>query len=266
MANKSVSAILPNYNYARFISSRIDEVLNQTYPISELIILDDASTDDSVNIIKQKLPEIKKLHPSLKVKVLVSKQNSGNVFLQWQKGIKLATSDYIWIAELDDSAKPTFLETVIRGFDNQKVVLSYTNSKFVDQNNKPILKDNLRKLKDAFRRNLLVFNTIPNVSAVVLKNQPELVTFLDEAKNYHLSGDWFFYIKISETGKIIFNKKSLNLHRLHASSVTKTTDLKKRFAEMHSIHQYVITHNLADEKTKKSIRTLEQKLKVNWGL
>ena len=87
-----------------------------------------------------------------------------------------------------------------------------------------------------------------------------------EAKKYHLSGDWFFYIKVSETGKITYSKKSLNLHRLHLKSVTKTTDFKERFLEMQSIHRYVIENNLADEKTKKSIRLLEQRLKASWGL
>ena len=46
-----VSIIIPNYNYARFLQQRIESVLAQTYTDYEIILLDDASTDDSVSIL-----------------------------------------------------------------------------------------------------------------------------------------------------------------------------------------------------------------------
>ena len=46
--NKKVSVVIPNYNYESFLQERIDSVLLQTYPIYELIILDDCSKDNSV--------------------------------------------------------------------------------------------------------------------------------------------------------------------------------------------------------------------------
>ena len=58
---KKISVIIPNYNYEKFIEERIDSVLNQTYPIYELIILDDKSTDNSVEIIEEKIKNIKKI-------------------------------------------------------------------------------------------------------------------------------------------------------------------------------------------------------------
>jgi glycosyltransferase involved in cell wall biosynthesis len=48
-----VSVIMPNYNGARYISEAIESVISQTYPIWELIIIDDCSTDNSVNIIEE---------------------------------------------------------------------------------------------------------------------------------------------------------------------------------------------------------------------
>ena len=262
--NKTVSVILPNYNYAEYIQSRIDQILRQTYPVSEIIILDDASTDDSVDEIKDALAKIRDSHPEIKLKVLINKTNSGNVFSQWQKGIKLATSDYIWIAELDDVARPDFLKTSVGALMKKTVVLSCVDSKFIDAKGHPVLKDNLRRFKDTFRRNILVLNTIPNVSAVVFKNQPKLVEFLEDAKKYRLSGDWFFYIKISETGRIAYIRKTLNLHRLHSGSVTKTTNLACRLREMRDIHQYVLKHHTVDKRTRDKIKKLEEKLCKRW--
>ena len=56
---KKVSVIIPNYNYEKYIIERIDSVLMQTYPIYELIILDDCSTDNSINVIEEKIKNIK---------------------------------------------------------------------------------------------------------------------------------------------------------------------------------------------------------------
>ena len=89
---KKVSVIIPNYNYQDYIIERIDSILLQTYPIYELIILDDCSTDNSVEVINKKIEEIKKQYPELKIKFIVNEKNSGGcVFKQWKKGFDSAS-------------------------------------------------------------------------------------------------------------------------------------------------------------------------------
>ena len=53
--NLKVTAVIPNYNYERFLNERIDSILFQTYPVNELIILDDCSTDKSVELIESRI-------------------------------------------------------------------------------------------------------------------------------------------------------------------------------------------------------------------
>ena len=55
---KKVSVIIPNYNYEKYIIERIDSVLMQTYPIYEIVILDDCSPDNSVKVINKKIDDI----------------------------------------------------------------------------------------------------------------------------------------------------------------------------------------------------------------
>ena len=77
---EKVSVVIPNYNYEKYIIERIDSVLFQSYPIYELIILDDKSSDNSVEIIRKKIDDIKQKYPNLIVKFIPNEVNSGNVF------------------------------------------------------------------------------------------------------------------------------------------------------------------------------------------
>ena len=51
---KKISVIVPNYNYEKYLPDRIKSILNQTYPLYELIFLDDASTDNSVSTFEKR--------------------------------------------------------------------------------------------------------------------------------------------------------------------------------------------------------------------
>ena len=97
-----VSVIIPNYNYARFLQQRIESVLAQTYTDYEIILLDDASTDDSVSILNHYSANPRVTH------LEINSVNTGSPFAQWQKGISLSRGKYIWIAESDDAAECFF--------------------------------------------------------------------------------------------------------------------------------------------------------------
>lgn len=51
-SSPKISIIVPNYNYAHFLDKRIESILKQTYTDYEIILLDDASTDDSVKVLE----------------------------------------------------------------------------------------------------------------------------------------------------------------------------------------------------------------------
>ena len=281
MKTPTVSAILPNYNYAEYLSSRIDEILDQTYPVSEIIILDDASTDASISCINTKLAKIKDSFPNIEFKTILNKKNSGSVFSQWQKGVKQVTSDYIWIAELDDSADPEFLKTAMSPMlKDPNIVLSYTNSRLIGTVS---VKDRFRTIYDLFRRghaiksytitgsaeverNLAVFNSIPNVSACIIKNLPELLDILDDAKDFKLSGDWCLYLSMLKHGDLAYSTKKLNSHRLSKTSVTSRTNLELRLEEVKRIHTLANKLYKLPISTKTRMQNLEKALCSSWGI
>jgi hypothetical protein len=229
-----VSVVVPNYNYARHLSQRLQSIQDQDYPVFELLVLDDASTDDSLQVIETCLAATE-----MDCRVLVNDSNSGSVFRQWRKGVEAATGDYIWICEADDFALPGFLGEVLKAFTDPDVSLSYSQSGQVDDSGQFLADDYLaytdEVCADKWRNNyvepgleelsgaLAVKNTIPNVSAVVFRRQVLLDTLrrqaatLDQLK---VAGDWLVYSDILRTGSCAFTAQSLNCHRRHADSVT----------------------------------------------
>ena len=100
-----VSVIVPNYRYAHYLEERIESIIGQTLKPHEIIFLDNASPDDSVEVVRRLAR-----HSSVPIQIVVNEKNNGSTFLQWLKGLSLATGDLVWIAESDDSAHPCFLE------------------------------------------------------------------------------------------------------------------------------------------------------------
>jgi len=199
----SVSVVVPNYNYARYLPERIESIVAQTHPVSELVILDDASTDNSRDVISKVISTL-----NVPVQRLDNEQNSGSVFAQWLKGVKAATGDYVWIAEADDLALPSFLEIAMAGFRYPGVVLSYTQSKQMTTDGSILCDDYLDYVKgldgeqwtqsytrsgqEEIVKGMAVKNTIPNVSGVVFRRDI-LLSVLEEhmahVQQYRVAGE-----------------------------------------------------------------------------
>ena len=229
-----ISVVVPNYNYAHFLTERLISILNQTYPIFEIIVIDDASTDNSVAVAE----EILESQP-VDYQIVVNQLNSGSVFQQWRKGVHLARGEKVWIAEADDIADIDFVENLIKGFCAENVSLVYSQSRQIDRDGKVIsqnyheylkdiseekwessyFNDGMKEIIDGFS----VKNAIPNVSACIFVKEPlkdVLVRFSDEIGEYRVAGDWFVYVNLLRSGNIYFCADALNSHRRHDESVT----------------------------------------------
>ena len=247
-----ISVVVPNYNYSNYLYQRVYSILNQNYKIHELIILDDASKDNSLFYIKQ---IEQKISGVVNVKVVVNDINSGNAFSQWQKGINLATGDYVWVAEADDYAKKNFLNEIVSPLKkNNNIVISYADTGFIDSNGyitKNSLVDQIDILKtnhwnaSYVNKGIAEINcysylncTIPNVSGTIIKkgNYDEI---FESAKKFHQSGDWFTYLNILNLGDISFINKTLNYYRVHGNNISQTFDKKAHILEIQQIYKFV---------------------------
>lgn len=223
-----VSIIVPNYNYARFLKQRIESVLSQTYANIEVIVLDDASTDDSLEVINSYRD-----HPQVS-RVEINSKNSGTPFSQWKKGLALARGKYVWIAESDDYADTSFLTgTVSLMEENESAALCFVGSYCVDEAGNKLKVDHNRwgkkqySCKEGYRifdsDDYILYNMywrcyIFNASGVLFRR--DLAERIEDTIwcSMKSSGDWLFWVEMISLGKVIEVYQKKNYFRLHQST------------------------------------------------
>lgn len=280
---RKVSAVVPNYNYAKYLKERVESIISQTYPIYELIILDDASSDNSVEVIEKIVKDLKIRRPDLKVRFVPNEKNSGSVFKQWEKAFDESAGDFVWICEADDSCSKYFLNSVMRAFKDEEVVLSYAESRAIDDRDEELM-SNLRPWVDEFKTGhwnknyindgkgelkefLCCNNTIPNASGVVFRkiNAP-IKNYLREAQKFSLVGDWRFYAKYLLNGKIAYSAESLNYRRMQDSGVTSKTDKYKQYLEIVEVQNSIEKDIKISQDAKKKIQDYRKVVMASFGL
>src|SRR5262245_10669 len=101
MTLPTLSVVIPNYNHARFLPEALHCVLGQSVRPLEVIVVDDASSDNSVEVVR----EFARREPS--VKLLCNRKNRG-VSASVNRGMRLAAGDYVYSGAADDKVVPGF--------------------------------------------------------------------------------------------------------------------------------------------------------------
>lgn len=221
-----VSIILPNYNYARYLPMRIESILNQTFTDFELVMLDDASTDTSWQIMQQYK------HKDTRISILRNENNSQNPFIQWKRGIEASRGSIIWMAEADDWCEHIFLESLLPAFDNPGTDICFCQSYVANSDAKisgtwkyatPELNtlftaDTCFSGHTLIEKALIYENVLPNASAVLFrKSAYEKVGGVDIILKSN--ADWLIWLKMATNGNVAFINKALNYFRRHHQSV-----------------------------------------------
>lgn len=123
-----ISVVLASYNGSKYINEQIDSILSQSFKDFELICVDDLSTDNTVNILK----EYENKYPNI-VFVYKNEINIGSR-LTFAKGVELAQGQFIAFADQDDYWHPNKLEVLYNEIiKNDTLAFVYSNSELVDE-------------------------------------------------------------------------------------------------------------------------------------
>jgi len=224
----AVSVIVPNYNHARFLRRRIDTILAQTFQDFELILLDDCSTDNSRSILSEYCSDSR-------VRLEFNDVNSGSTFKQWNKGVRMARGEYVWIAESDDYADERLLKRLVTLLGSEpEAAFAYCRSWRVTEDDRADgFGDWYLELVDSerWKRDFCVDGSqqflsyfahccvVPNASAAVFRKEIyDRVGGADESLRQ--CGDWKVWAAMALVGKVAFVSEPLNHYRFHQTTVS----------------------------------------------
>jgi glycosyltransferase involved in cell wall biosynthesis len=248
ISKPSATVIVPNYNHESFLPERLKSIFCQTIKNIQIVLLDDASTDNSASLLREK-----QLDP--RVELIVNDKNSGFVFSQWAKGLSLALSDYIWVAESDDSCESHMLGALLSSTSHRDVAIAFARTEIIDDADShipdalaPYLgrfgrlnfdRDFTMSGHDFVREGFGVLCAIVNASAAIIRRDL-LLEALPHAQSFVMCGDWFVYLFCFTRGEVAYTTKAKNFFRRHATStVHRIEGTDVYFAERLRIANYV---------------------------
>lgn len=226
MEDKSISVIVPAYNAEKTIKICIESLLEQTFQNFEIIIIDDGSKDNTLEVVKK----IADKNPD-KIKVL-HQENQG-VSCARNLGIRNTHTDYITFADADDYVDKCYLETLIRPFYENDIQLSICG--YVKENGKTsckcqYIKKGFIDIKDLYEQILInndiegfVFNKMYCVKLLKENN----ITFDSSIK---IGEDLLFNINyLKYINSIHISELPVYYYVLNELSATNSTKVGKRF-------------------------------------
>lgn len=244
-----VSVIVPNYNHERYLPERLSSIFDQTMLDFEVIVLDDASSDDSVAVIKEHIAD------QSNAKLIRNRKNSGDVFAQWRKGLARSRGKFVWIAESDDTCEPRFLSMLVDAMAQSDVMIAAGNTipftaaggrdpkalrNYYDTQCPGLFETDFKLDGDRFV-NLGMGAACLLVNASGLLFRTELLrAHIDKGSGYSMCGDWAIYLHILRHGKVAYVAGAVNLFRRHQTSrVQKVEGTNAYFTERRRIADLV---------------------------
>lgn len=204
-----MSIITPCYNAERFIAQAIESVLAQTYTDWEMLIVDDCSTDNSADIIKEYEER------DCRIKYFKTDKPSGSPALPRNIAIENATGRYIAFLDSDDLWLPEKLEQQIPLFENESVAVVFSNYEKIKENGER----SHRIVKAPARvdyKELLKGNVIGNLTGVYDTGKVGVISNKDIANE-----DYVLWLSILKRGYIAMNTETVEgLYRVTKGSVS----------------------------------------------
>jgi glycosyltransferase involved in cell wall biosynthesis len=252
----AVSVAITCCDYARYLPQRLASVFSQTLPVTEVLLHDDASTDDGVAVARAIADDWRR-----QMTIHAETRRSGSPFGMWGKAVDLARGDWLWIAEADDAAEPGLLEALaVAATQDPGTVLAVCDSRAIDAEGRTLWPDHHAYYADNHAAGLAANRVIParefarsflaernmilNVSAVLWRRSA-LAGALDrcggELASWRLAGDWRLYVELLADcdGTVAWVATPLNLHRRHGASVTTRTKAARHLQEIARMHRLI---------------------------
>lgn len=220
----TISIIVPTYNRVRFLPETIDSLLGQTYRNFEIIVVDDCSTDNTVQMIEAKY----QTHPNFTlIRHSRNRGESAAINSGWEKSV----GELVAIVSSDDPQDFTWLEKMLTYIkSDSSAIFYYPNLRIIDEEG-IVLRD-VETFK--WSRKLIYTKMICVASAGTIINKkllPREFKPRDESITY--PSDLIQFLELSKIGSGIKVETAYGIWRQHAASLTFKVDQEKRAREFY---------------------------------
>jgi len=232
-----VSLVVASYNHVGFLTRRMDSLVGQTYSDIEILIIDDKSPDNSVEILRRY-----KTHP--KVRLVEREQNGGWVEVSNQ-GIDLSSGEYVLFANCDDECDTRMIERLVAALrKHPSAGIAFCRSLMIDENGR-VLGDDFTVREPAFRKRcaddtlltgaeasrfLLHSCVIPNLSAALFRREC-FAKVGNLSSDYRVCGDWDLFFRVATRYDIAYLAEPLNRFRQHKTTIRSVIKNRVIFEE-----------------------------------
>ena len=251
----TISVIVPTFNRACIITKTIESVINQTYQDIEIIVVDDCSTDNTEEIIKELQKHDKR------IRYIRHKENKGAGTAR-NTGIEEAKGIYIALQDSDDEWLPEKLEKQMQVFEtvSADVGVVYSGAWRIKNNEKTYIPFYRIKQKQGdIHKELLRENFIITPSLLIKRMCFAKVGFFEESLSYF--EDWEFLIRVAKYFNFRYVDEPLLISYYTSGGVNETTFLNRAKTRM-----FILQKHFDDIRLDKKILANYQYLIGNfWG-
>lgn len=224
-----VSLVVASYNHAGFLARRMDSLVGQTYQNIEILVIDDCSPDNSVEILRR-------YETQPKVRLVIREKNGGWVTVSNQ-GVDMSSGEFVLFANCDDDCDPRMVERLVDALQQHPSAgIAFCRSLMVDEDDR-VLGDDFSIREASFRqrcsrdtllskaeasRFLLHSCVIPNLSAALFRRE----CFAEAgylSSEYRVCCDWDLFFRVAARYDIAYVAEPLNRFRQHKATIRSVT-------------------------------------------
>ena len=248
-SDEKVSVIIPNYNYAQFVGEAVESVLNQTYKDIEIIVVNNGSTDNSINVLAKYSKKI----------LLINQENLGQSGAR-KSGLEVATGNYIAFLDADDKWDPRKIEKQLLLF-SPKVELVYCGINLFSENSQTIIGTKIPTFKGPCSE---AFIKYPGVGIVLSGESTSIFTrsLLEKVGGFdpelNSAAGFDFFRRCSKFSEFDFVPEPLVNYRIHSFNMSNSfqnmiADIRRAYKKLFADDFW----HLSPKKIRQTIILLE---------
>lgn len=243
-----VTILIPTYNRAEFLREAIKSAVTQTHQELEIIVLDDASPDETALVVAEFSDD-----PRLRY---VCHPNNLGIVGNWRAGIESAQGEFLCLLHDDDTFEPTFVENLLRPMQNDtRLILSFCDHWVMDTEGQRNVQKTEEASKRFYRRALqqgnlvdfaqsaLVDNSLP-VGATLFRKSMIPLDFIDEQAKGAIDA-WLFLQCVNTGCAAYYVSERLMNYRVHSGGMSASMPIHMAEGHLFRFKSILSDTNLA---------------------